>query len=90
MNRLDNQNNNFLTVKQLADILGISRIAVFNKIKKGQLIALKVGKTYLISKDQLVGIIDNNLSEEEKIKIKKGVSMVINDYSETLKMLGKE
>ncbi len=90
MKNIDTQNNNFLTVKQLADILGLSRIAVFNKIKKGQLVAEKVGKTYLISKDQLVGIIDNNLSEEEKIKIKKGVSKVIRDYGDTLRMLGQE
>lgn len=90
MGTINNQNSSFLTVKQLADILGISRIAVFNKIKKGQLIAEKVGKTYLISKDQLVGIIDNNISEEDKTEIKKGVNKVIHDYSETLKMLGKE
>ncbi|MFA5155493.1 MAG: helix-turn-helix domain-containing protein [Patescibacteria group bacterium] len=90
MKNINNQNQNFLTVKQLADILGISRIAVFNKIKKGQLMAAKAGKTYLIPKDQLTGIINNNLSEEEKVKIKKGVSKVIRDYGETLKMLGKE
>ncbi len=90
MSNKDNQNNSFLTVKQLADILGVSRIAVWNKIKNRQLIATKAGKTYLIPKDQLVGIIDNNLSEEEKTKIKKGVNKVIHDYGETLKMLGKE
>lgn len=90
MKNINSQSNNFLTVKQLADILGISRIAVFNKVKKGQLVAEKVGKTYLISKEQLVGIIDTNLSEEEKIKIKRGVGKVIHDYGETLKMLGKE
>lgn len=84
------KNIDFLTVKQLADILDISRIAVFNKIKKGQLVAKKVGKTYLIPKDQLVGIINNDLSEDEKIKIKNGVSKVIRDYGDTLKMLGKE
>lgn len=89
-NKEENQNNNFLTVKELAGILGISRIAVFNKIKKGQLIAKKVGKTYLIPKDQLVGIINDNLTEEEKINIKIGVNKVIHDYGETLKMLGKE
>lgn len=90
MKNENNQNYSFLTVKQLADILGVSRITVWNKIKNGQLIAIKAGKTYLIPKDQLVGIIDNNLSEEEKAKIKKGVNKVIHDYGETLKMLGKE
>lgn len=90
MKNTNNEDHKFLTVKQLADILGVSRIAVFNKIKKGQLIATKAGKTYLIPKDQLIGIIDNNLSEEEKVKIKKGVNKVIHDYGETLKMLGKE
>ena len=90
MKNLNNQNNNFLTVKQLADILGVSRIAVFNKIKKGQLIATKAGKTYLIPKEQLIGIINNDLSEAEKEKIRNGVSKVIRDYGETLKMLGKE
>lgn len=90
MKNINTQNNDFLTVKQLADILGISRIAVFNKIKKSQLVAQKVGKTYLIPKDQLVGIIDNNISEEDKEKMKRGVSKVIHDYGETLKMLGKE
>lgn len=89
-NQIENQSNSFLTVKELADILGISRIAVFNKIKRGQLVANKIGKTYLIPKDQLVGIINSNLTEEEKINIKIGVSKVIHDYGETLKMLGKE
>lgn len=86
----ENQNDNFLTVKQLADILGISRIAVYNKIKRGQLVAKMIGKTFFISKDQLTGIINSNLSEEEKIKIKKGVNKVVRDYGDTLKMLGKE
>lgn len=90
MKDINIENNDFLTVKQLADILDISRVAVFNKIKRGQLIAEKVGKTYLIPKDQLAGIINNDLSEDEKTKIKKGVSKVIRDYGETLKMLGKE
>lgn len=84
------KNNDFLTVKQLADILNVSRIAIFKKIKNGQLVAQKYGKTYLIPKNKLVGIINNDISEEEKTKIKKGVYKVIKDYGETLKMLGKE
>lgn len=80
----------FLTVKELADILGISRIAIFKKIQKRQILAKKIGKTYFIGKKQLVGIIDNDFPEEEKYKIRKGVTKVIHDYGDTLKMLGKE
>ena len=85
-----NQPNDFLTVKELSDILGLSRIAVYNKIKRGQLNAKMIGKTFLIPKDQLTGIINNDLSEDEKTKIKKGVGKVIRDYGDTLKMLGTE
>lgn len=90
INKILDKNNDFLTVKELADILGISRIAVFNKIKRGQILAKKIGKTYIISKDQLVGVIDSNLSEDDKDKINNGVIKVIHDYGDTLKMLGKE
>ena len=90
MNKRTDLNKDFLTVKELADILGISRVAVFNKVKKGQILAKKIGKTYLISKDQLSGVIDDNLSESIKTDIKKGVAKAIHDYGETLRMLGKE
>lgn len=40
-----------LTVKEVADILKISRQAVHKKIKKGELKTILVGKRYRISKD---------------------------------------
>lgn len=43
--------NNYRSVRELAQELGISRIAVFKKIQKGQIKALKVGRSYLIPKD---------------------------------------
>jgi excisionase family DNA binding protein len=80
----------YLTVKELADILHISRIAVFNKIKNGLIKAEKVGKTYIISKSNLKGILGDKLDEKSKRGIEKGVGRVVKEYGETLKRLGKE
>ena len=41
---MENKNKKYYTVKELADILGISRVAVFNKIKKGEIKAEKAGR----------------------------------------------
>lgn len=80
----------YLTVKELADILHISRIAVFNKIKNGLIKAEKVGKTYIISKSNLKGVLGDKLDEKSKRGIEKGVGRVVKEYGETLKRLGKE
>jgi len=46
--------NKLYSTPEVAKILGISRIAVFKKIKSGKLEAVKVGKGYIISKDELM------------------------------------
>ena len=82
--------NNYLSVKELADILGISRIAVFKKIKKQQIHAEKIGRNYIIPKDKLGDLLTNELTENLKKEIDNGVDKIITEYSETLKKLGKE
>lgn len=80
----------YYTVKELADIMKISRIAVFKKVQNKQIKAEKIGKTYIISKDEAGKILNNDLSERLKTEIEKGVSKVIKEYGETLKLLGRE
>lgn len=82
--------SNFLTVKELADILHVSRVTIFNRIKKGDLRAHLAGKTYLIPKDELAGILPGELDQQTKKEIDHGVAKVVADYGETLKLLGKE
>ena len=85
-----NNNKNYFTVKELADILNISRIAVFNRIKKGQIKAEKAGRNYIIYKKELKGVFYDELTEGVKKEIKMGVAKVIKEYGDTLKMLGDE
>lgn len=80
----------YLSVPEFARILGISRIAVYKRIKKGQIKAIRVGKNYAIPIEYLTAITGGRLSEEEKRLIAEAVSKTFKDYGEVLKLLGRE
>ncbi|HUC88979.1 MAG TPA: helix-turn-helix domain-containing protein [Candidatus Paceibacterota bacterium] len=93
---MENKNKKaiYISVAELAKMLGISRIAVFNKIKKGQIPAEKIGRSYAISMEHVNEIVSGSnssvLTEDKKSEIKKAVEKVVKEYGETLKLLGKE
>lgn len=84
----------YISVAELAKILGISRVAVFKRIKKGQISAEKIGRAFAISMDEVDGITQGinlkNLTENQKEIIKKAVEKTVREYGETLRLLGKE
>ncbi|MEK7471280.1 MAG: helix-turn-helix domain-containing protein [Patescibacteria group bacterium] len=91
---MENKSKKAISIAELAKMLGISRIAVFNKIKKGQIPAEKIGRSYAISMEHVNEIVSGSnlgiLTEEKKEDIKKGVEKVVKEYGETLKLLGRE
>ncbi|PIV31878.1 hypothetical protein COS33_00815 [Candidatus Wolfebacteria bacterium CG02_land_8_20_14_3_00_37_12] len=84
----------YISVAELAKMLGVSRVAVFNRIKKGQIPAEKIGRSYAISmedvNDLMQGISPRVLNEKKKDEIKKAVERAVKEYGETLRLLGKE
>ncbi len=84
------KNKENYSISELAEILNISRQAVLKKIKNNQIYAEKVGRIYIIPKDRLDGIITDELTDNLKKEIEKGIDKVISEYGETLKKLGKE
>ena len=64
----------FLSTSELADILGISRIAVFKKIKSGQIKAQKVGRNYVIDRKDL-GMPPNEAESSAKAKVSGDVNV---------------
>jgi len=80
----------FLSTNELAKMLGISRVAVFKKIKKGEIKAIKIGRNFIINKNDLGGILGNALNLKQKTEIDNAVMKTIKEYGETLKLLGKE
>ena len=83
------KNKRFLSTTELGKILGISRIAVYKKIKAGKIKAMKVGRNFVINRKDLGGILDEELTDKEKVKIREAVEKIVEEYGETLKLLGR-
>jgi excisionase family DNA binding protein len=84
------EKNKYITIPQLAEILGLSRIAVFKKVKKGEIKAIKIGRNYAIPKKFIANIMGKTLNKEEKREIEKAVKKTVREYGEVLKLLGRE
>ena len=84
----------FVSVAELGKILGVSRVAIFKKIKNGQIPAERIGRYYAISMEHVNELIQHKqnpiMTEGRKEEIKKAVKKVVTEYGETLKLLGKE
>jgi len=80
----------YLSTSEVANILGLSRVSVFKKIKKGEISAEKVGRNYIIPREEISPALNKKITPKQKKFIDKTTSRVINEYKETLKLLGKE
>ena len=78
------------STQEVANLLGISRVAVFKKIKNGEIEAEKIGRNYVIPAESLGVIFDKELSDTAKTSISSSVDKVIDEYGETIKLLGNE
>jgi excisionase family DNA binding protein len=62
------ESKEFYTTAEIAEILGISRIAVFNRIKKGDIKAQKMGRNFVIFKKDIgdINVFASDLFREAK------------------------
>jgi excisionase family DNA binding protein len=90
----NNDKKQYLSTAELAKALGISRVAVFKRIQKGQIPAEKIGRSYVIATEDAEAIINGSsaqhLTENQKTDITKAVKKTVKEYGETLRLLGKE
>ena len=87
---MKNNIKQFYSTQEVADLLNISRIAVFKKIKSGEIKAQKVGRNYLIKMEDLPQILGKELTTKDKELIDKAVAKTVAEYGQTLKLLGQE
>lgn len=84
------EKSGYITIPELAKILGLSRIAIFKRVKKGAIRAVKIGRNYAISRAYIDSILGKTLNDDDKNEIDMAVKKTVKEYGRTLKLLGKE
>jgi len=87
--RKNDKNEEYLSIPEAAKMLGVSRIAVYKKVKNGQIKAIRVGRNYAIPRKDILGAENAQISEARKEEIDKAVHKTVKEYGEVLKLLGK-
>jgi excisionase family DNA binding protein len=83
-------NEKYITIPQLAKLLGLSRIEVYRKVRKGEIKADRIGRMYVITDKEVAHILGKELSAKDKSQIEKAVKKAVKDYGEVLRKLGEE
>lgn len=83
-------NKKYLTIPQLAKLMGLSRIEVYRKVRKGEIKAEKIGHMYVITDKEVAHILGKKPTARDKSQIEKAVKKTVKEYGEVLKKLGKE
>lgn len=84
------KNKNLVSTTELAKMLGISRIAVFKRIKSGKLRANKIGRSFYIARKDLPEVLGIAVGDKEKKNINEAVAKAVKQYGETFRLLGRE
>ena len=87
---MKSKRNAYITIPELARILQISRIAVFKKVKKGEIKAIRIGRNYAIAKESLDSLSGKVLNDRQKQEIDRAVKKTVTEYGQTLKLLSKD
>lgn len=80
----------YLSTQEFADLIKVSRIAVFKKIKAGKIKAFKIGRNYAIPMEEFRHAVGTFIPQEKKDEIEKVVKKAVKEYGEALRLLGKE
>ena len=80
----------YITLPELARLLGISHVAVWKRVKKGEIKAEKIGSIYVVADKELAYILKKKPTAKDKGQIERAVKKVVKDYGEVLKRLSKE
>ena len=81
---------NYTTIPQLAKMLNLNRVTVFNWVKLGKIKATKVGGTWIIDDPEVSRILEGKLTKKQEQDIKAAVKTAVKEYGELFKRLSRE
>lgn len=80
----------FFSTAELAQMLGVSRVAVFKKIRSGTIHAQKVGRSYVIPREEMAAALGTFVPERRRREIDQSIDRTVREYGDALRRLGKE
>jgi excisionase family DNA binding protein len=80
----------YITIPELAKLLGVSRIAIYKRVKKGEIPATKIGRTYVITDQTITDILGKEVTKRGKERIDAAVRRTVQEYGSVLKQLAQE
>lgn len=80
----------YYSTAEVAALLNVTRVTVFRQIKAGKLVAMKIGRNYVVPKSSLVEVLGDALGEKTKRSVDRAIEKAIEDYGDTFKKLAKE
>ena len=80
----------YYSVPQAAALLGISRIAVYRRIKRGEIKGVKIGRNYAVPCAYIRDISGETISLQTKRAIRQAVKKTVKQYGPLLIKLGRE
>ncbi|HEY4505340.1 MAG TPA: helix-turn-helix domain-containing protein [Candidatus Paceibacterota bacterium] len=83
-------NKKMYSTQEVANILKLSRVEIFRKIKNGKLKAEKVGRNYVIAQDDLLEALGKIVGASKKLRIESAVKRAMKEYGKTFKKLSEE
>jgi excisionase family DNA binding protein len=78
------------TIPELANDLGISRVAVYKKVKSGEIPATRVGRCYVISSETAESLSRQPVNRQDLDWIDAAVKKVVQEYGIVFKWLSIE
>ena len=83
-------NKSLYSTSEVAEILHVSRVEVFRKIKSGKIKAEKIGRNYVIPHESVVNILGAAIGDRKKKDIENTITRALKEYRETFKRLAEE
>lgn len=80
----------YISTFELAQLLGVSRVAVFKKIKAGKIKAFKIGRNYVVPIEEFYTAMGTFISPEKKKEMDEVVKKAVKEYGVALRRLGAE
>ncbi len=85
-------NKIFFSAPEVAKLMKVSRATIASKIRQGFIKGEKIGRNYIIPREEIEHLLGykTNLTEKDKEEVNMAVERAVKEYGQAIRMLGKE